>query len=344
MSTRTPTKSTRKLRAKPTTISKRKEPSGYQKIPDELRLKIWQEASLPHGVHYFTLETPPNPTPRRNLPEIMLPITVKPLEAAQSDSSAWRVRSNIRGIDNTAWEVMAKWEKKDSIKLIGTPNTSSSNASTRVKPKGLVDTANDLVCFRWKGLVHPERIIAPEDREMLSCLKRVGLEYKMHLGSAKDYIPPFTCVCAQRPHKHLLICPLPLDYFIKYFSGADTFYFVVKLTGQMIKGEPSGPRGQKRQHGGKAKRKPAAQLISEATSHFREIALREKLEVFHDKKNTYYEMRKCDTEILTIHDHMWQSVDGARMRREARRTRDIVFFGRTREKYVWFKALLCAPT
>ncbi|KAI1464821.1 uncharacterized protein F4812DRAFT_140312 [Daldinia caldariorum] len=281
--------------------------SKYQDLIPELRLEIWRQVLLPPGVHFLTLEF------RRKIKDgnIVNELLVDTWGCPSSDRSTWRVRNKISKTDKYSWDVMKKFSEGTSI----------------LRPRGFsrkfdafIDCTRDLVCVRFLGRILNPGIHPFRNLEVLGGIRYVGIDYKNQAVSGSVNMG-FQCLCRDNIHKASTICPKTLEDFVPHFQGMETLYFMVQLTVKNIKSLPPVSRGKKRDHQGTIKeqggqpaktmpvpsRTPArnSQIVSETFHKFLDIARRDKLDSFEDKRFTYYEVQEKDTSCLLIHEELW---------------------------------------
>ncbi|XXH01533.1 Methionine aminopeptidase 1 [Hypoxylon texense] len=280
--------------------------NSYRRFPPELKLNLWEQLSMPRGVHHFDFETA-----IRSYNGLTQNVTIRPKNKAQ-DTSAWRVRNRAKWIDEYSWYALSKnLEAKPKTRQFWPPvyKTSTENPPRMIDagPQkieegtdvAIVDLENDLVCFTTKGMVLHNHFMHMFRWQEFHGVKRVALDFRVVRTSRPHRN---LCPCHGRPHTCISDCPEMLNCFFSYFKDLKEFYFVVKLTCAIIAAPKPTPET-------KAKKVSKKTYIPRYMAQFREIAHREGLEIFEDSKYTYYEVRRQDTKKILLRDDVWQSID-----------------------------------
>ncbi|CAJ2509059.1 Uu.00g140850.m01.CDS01 [Anthostomella pinea] len=298
--------------------------SSYPRLPDELKLRIWEYAfeNLTPGVHHFKIMTG------------KAEVELRPFADGGLDNSAWRERRKIAGISGVADDAIRPFED-------GRVVFKDTAHRRRIKTdengiEAAIDGTMDLVCLRMTGNHLDMRALSNRDTQaVFADLTRIGIDYKLFAGNkgADAFENQFACVCPQRSHQDKKYCHYAIAEFLRQFKDLECFYFTFKLTaGEIIEAVLAGvpARGKKRTHGGKTKnsepepqpvaqsgakrgakvKKPkAGQLIPATLKRFKDIGKEKDLEVYNDKKGTYYEVLRDDTRrVLVKHRDIWSLV------------------------------------
>lgn len=198
----------------------------YQDLPAELKLNVWEELSMPRGVHHFHIDA----GVYRFNNELTQDIIVKPIDKAK-DTSVWRVRNRAKWVDACSWHALSKkLEAKPKTRQFWPRTKEIVAAGTQKIEEGtdvaIVDLENDLVCFTHKGMLLQTFFIKMFPWQEFHGVTRVALEFRTVLFNQK----PYFCPCPEKPHKVLATCPDMLNCFFSYFEDLEVFYFVLKLT------------------------------------------------------------------------------------------------------------------
>ncbi|KAI5863788.1 hypothetical protein GGS23DRAFT_565357 [Durotheca rogersii] len=315
--------------------------SFYPRLPDELKLNIWEKASLPAGVHRFTMRTYDDNS--------FLGIEITPMRGTfRSDPSAWRAREVLGRVDGIAAEVAVQQIRNGTphvIELSKTPNRQGVVPHRLSRPRVAIDAANDLVHFEVIGEVCSAEIAPLNPARRILRPTRVAIDFKKPRISANDYFDTFSCVCDvddPEEESHKALCPIKVAEFIAFFPELEVFYIAVKLHLRSVLSLKK--RGTKRAHDGQAVENASEQedekdKVSVALEKFRRAARLHNLDVFQDSEYTYYEVRECDTGCLAADEYIWDAAKGTevvcqdeeegiigdRRRREAFRCKVLVY-------------------
>ncbi|OTA55843.1 hypothetical protein K449DRAFT_452323 [Hypoxylon sp. EC38] len=292
--------------------------SFYEKLPAELKLKIWKEAAYEHGMHHFRfIEDRYNDLARGHPMNTQL---LKILPAQTADKSAWRARNNASRMDAFSWDAVEKFMKGEAAKLLyplyPVPSTRANRSGS-----AMVHLDNDLICVQFAGMIMATWIRPLALPDMLTGIKRVALEYTEKGPGYSLLFPsnPFRCRCEDRAHRDDFFCPTTVDDFITYFPDLEKLYFIIKIkqTGSIIPPPtPSLPvGGKKRDYEGNVKpnaRQPLKRrltraqakkkLYSDTTERIKATAQRENLAYYEDIKFEYFEAKEEDAEKLVFYE------------------------------------------
>ncbi|RYP81026.1 hypothetical protein DL770_006016 [Monosporascus sp. CRB-9-2] len=305
----------------------------YNKLPNELKRKIWENVIEDPAIHHFKLMLP-------NVGDIQK-MSIEPITGADSskgsaqiDPSPWRDYWNFTAVNHLSRLVMGPIENRltlwmtDEEKLVKLQRKAQrqtpegEGVPLRYGERATIDAARDLVRIKFVGEdLHAESLSNDDNRRLLRGIRRVAFDWSMDAGQGKSnwLIRPFHCKGEGHRHDGLAHCPYNLCTFLALFEDLETFYFIIKVT----KGEVNMYWLTDHEHelrfGLKAggaidlstptRRKKAPQVIGETMEFFQEAAEANDLEVFHDKKRTYYEVREEDTERLMTHIPLWELVE-----------------------------------
>ncbi|KAI0107405.1 hypothetical protein F4776DRAFT_645091 [Hypoxylon sp. NC0597] len=174
------------------------------------------------------------------------------------DKSAWRARNKASKLDIFSWDVMKKFLKGESTKLLyplhPVPTMRADKSGNAV-----VHLDNDMICIRFAGMIIGTWIRPLAVPGMLDGIKRVALEYKKQAPGCPPRFPrnAFRCRCPDLVHRSDHYCPTAIDHFITYFPDLEKLYFIVKVnrTGSIIPPPPLPlpPHGKKRDYEGNVK-------------------------------------------------------------------------------------------
>ncbi|KAI5922961.1 hypothetical protein F4810DRAFT_670981 [Camillea tinctor] len=312
--------------------------SIYQRLPDELKLKIWEFSIMTPGVHHLKF------TKRGSF---------RPHSENATDPSAWRQRLVIKGVNRLSWDALSPLLRRRRILIFEDTawrhHTHTSENGIRV----LVDGSADLV------LLYPERdnfvLRFASDASMsiraLQDLQRLGIKWKIPQRKSST-LEPFDCLCRDKMHGRLRFCPVALGNLIARAPDLKIFYFVFSLCGGDIVPYLPGEggqldtqlqaeamrevqRGKKRDARGvlknmqastrRAKKhtrnkdlRPAAERIRDVLERFRAINKRDNLESFQDRRGMYFEVSRHNTkDVLKSHDRIWDNIKDIRSGFEA---------------------------
>ncbi|RYP28683.1 hypothetical protein DL767_007116 [Monosporascus sp. MG133] len=312
--------------------------SFYPKLPNELKLKVWESAIEDPAIHHFKLMLPNVDYTQKMSIE---PITGADASkgSAQNDPSPWRDYWNLSAVDHLSRLVMGPIENR--LTLWMTDKRKLEQKAQRQRPEGeapllrygeraTIDAARDLVRFKFIGTdLDVESLSNDDNRHLLRGIRRVAFDWSVDAGHGKSnwLIRPFDCVGDGHRHAGQLHCHYSVCKFLALFEDLETFYFIIKVT----KGEINmrwltehenqlrwGPEVGGIDFSTPTRRKKAPQIIEETMTFFREAAKANDLDVFRDKKRTYYEVREEDTQRLVTHTALWKLLEKLEDRWKAR--------------------------
>ncbi|RYP49318.1 hypothetical protein DL768_004943 [Monosporascus sp. mg162] len=310
----------------------------YRKLPNELKLKVWESAVEDPAIHHFKLLLP-NVEDTQNMS--IEPITGADSSkgSAQNDPSPWRDYWNFSAVDHLSRLVMGPIENRltlwttDQKKLqrkAQRQTVDGKDAPLRYGERATIDAARDLVRFKLVGRDLDAGSLSNDDnRHLLRGIRRLAFDWKIDSGHGKNdwLIRPFDCVGdghrhAAQAHCHYIVCK-----FLALFEDLEAFYFIIKVTKGEINMRWLAEHEDELRWGRKegtidvstpTRQKKAPLIIGETMTFFREAAQANGLEVFHDKKRTYYEVRKEDTQRLITHRLLWKLLEKLEDRWKAR--------------------------
>lgn len=215
--------------------------SKYKQLPPEIKLGIWRLQKIPKGVHHFKMKTQPDEV------DLLQTIEIKPMSTAKTDISVWRLRNKNKWVDAFSWDVHGKPEDSETSHAIWPYQTTPDgdpeeyHQPGRYKsPLAIIDTVNDIVCFKQEGFPLP-RDIAPlrHDYIQLHGIKNLALQYEKHTKIGDFHMGfPFGCECHRHHPYYMPYCPATLDDWISHFRDVEKFYFLVKLDCSNVYGFP----------------------------------------------------------------------------------------------------------
>ncbi|KAI0886659.1 uncharacterized protein GGS22DRAFT_186732 [Annulohypoxylon maeteangense] len=294
--------------------------SIYPKFCNELKLEVWDQAAMIPGMHYFQLyvdryaDAMPLGDINTQTPQLM------PAEPEAYDPSAWRQRSKLMEIDAASERAIMGLFRRPSSKKMWPRMPFKDTPKTKDRAFILRDL--DMICIQFIGRVTASWVRPVRNQHVFAGIKQVSMEYDYQYidGVYKD--PPFQCRGDLPRRCDLKFCPLLLDKFISYFPDMKKFFFIMKLTLEHLRPiESVQITTGKRDHEGNFKnegnnslltqprmtRKQASAYHLKSTyENFRDTARRENLASFEDMEHFYYEVRKCDSHVLTVHDEFWR--------------------------------------
>lgn len=270
--------------------------SFYPRLPDELKLMIWEEAIPKHGrVHHFKIGFDQPRAYQQTL-------TVYRFREAEDDPSSWvelwrlsatcRISWDLVNKDNRVlfWQKMSPQATKKAADMPGLPALEKKKtpggepdqvgdvpSGKSLKPtKAFINGDKDIVCFTLVGSDFDfEWLHWQNNRERFRCLTRVAMNFFYPVARRCSWVTlPFQCRCRQRcwaneSTNFANFCPVAMAYFLQIFENLQEFYFIIPLTGHRLRKHDVLPRGTKREHGGQAIKKTAAQLATEAMDKFK---------------------------------------------------------------------------
>ncbi|KAI1762900.1 hypothetical protein GGR53DRAFT_467844 [Hypoxylon sp. FL1150] len=252
----------------------------YSGFPPELKMKVWEQAAMYHGVHHFQITS----SIRRDEDQASQDVIVTPMPAA-TDTSVWRVRNSLKWTDAYSREVLSRkleedvsatrqfWPRDERILTEAQPVRQDYQVA-------IVNLATDLVVFKFTGMVMRVSFMPMQPWQEFRGVKRVGLSFHHPTTHRR----PFGCPCVYSRHPRMSLCFLMLYHFLGLFCHLETFYFMYKINGNTVKFDsPVSPARVSR-----------TTLVRPYMDLFRTVAHREGLEIFEDSKYTYYEVREED--------------------------------------------------
>ncbi|KAI2469080.1 hypothetical protein F4781DRAFT_442994 [Annulohypoxylon bovei var. microspora] len=291
----------------------------YQRLCNELRLEVWEQAAMVPGMHhfYFFVDRQADGMPGHNL-NMQTPV-IFDYEENGYDPSAWRRRTELMGVDAASRRVMTSLIMKPSSKKLWPcfplPLVNNVDKSAFV----LCDL--DMICFKMVGEITASWARPVVNNFLFAGIKRISIEYDMQYLCRRYNNPPFRCQCNGTPHANLDFCPAALDKFLAYFPDLEKLFFIKKVIPEGLNpSESIQIISGKRDYEGMMRNERNVQVFDhpritrmvaykqhfkDTYDKFRSIAKREKLASFEDKNHHYYEVRECDSEVLVDHDKIW---------------------------------------
>ncbi|RYP70502.1 hypothetical protein DL771_005439 [Monosporascus sp. 5C6A] len=304
--------------------------SFYNKLPNELKLKVWESAIEDPAIHHFKLLLP-------NVDDFAQKMSIEPITgadsrkgSAQNDPSPWREYWNLSAATHLSRLVMGPIENRltlwatDKEKLVQLERKSQrqtlkgEDAPLRYGERATIDAARDLVRFKLVGRdLDAGSLSNDNNRHLLRGIRRVAFDWSIDAGHGKNdwLIRPFDCVGDGHRHASQAHCHHILCKFLALFEDLEAFYFIIKVTkGGMDMNWLVENEHRLRQAGGvdlfmPMRHKKAPQLIGETMAFFQKTAQENGLEVFRDRKRTYYEVREEDTQRLVTHRGLWKLLE-----------------------------------
>ncbi|KAI1385591.1 uncharacterized protein F4822DRAFT_432446 [Hypoxylon trugodes] len=265
----------------------------YQNVPNELKLAIWEEATMSPGMHHFKMCL-------TRVYDMLAPplymyqtVKIEPAKNTLHDSSAWRGRLNMSMSDLWACLSFLKLKYGRSTLRVCPAGKSKDLADKHAT----IDRDNDLVCLELTGdgTVLPPYIWPTGDQnDVLKKLRRIAIPYSTNANHQ------FHCECVMFLHRNYTHCGMTLSYLIGYFGHLEQFFFVVKLDKDNTYTTGSAPRFSKKNCDADTAAEWHQKRTTRALNRFRDIAVREELARFEDMRHTYYEVRESDTQDLAF--------------------------------------------
>ncbi|RYP12816.1 hypothetical protein DL765_007136 [Monosporascus sp. GIB2] len=303
--------------------------SFYPKLPNELKRKIWESAIEDRAIHHFKLQLP---NPDGDVQEMSIePITGADSSkaSAQTDPSPWRDFWNLSAVNHLSRLVVGPIENRltvwatDKERLAQLERKPQRGGASEAAPlhygeRATINAARDLVRFKLVGEDLDTGLLENYyNHHLLRGIRHVAFDWKIDGGHGKSdwLIRPFDCVGDGHGHDGVVHCHHILCDFLALFENLETFYFIIKVTkGEINMRWLTQLENKMRRQGNagaidlstRTRQKKAPQLIRETMMFFREAAKANGLEVFHDRKRTYYEVRVQDTRRLITHRHLWK--------------------------------------
>ncbi|XDG05245.1 hypothetical protein ABKA04_004860 [Annulohypoxylon sp. FPYF3050] len=277
----------------------------YQKLCNELKIEVWEQAALVPGMHFFLMfvDRPFDAMPDNNI-DVQTPRIVKVVKKNQ-DHSAWRQRQNLFKVDAASKRVIMNLIKKPSAKVMW-PRQPLREIED-VEGKAWVFSDWDVVCIRFVGLVTPTWARPVANHEVFSGIKRVSLEY-----DTPDRARPFQCRCLPRIHSNTRYCPVLIDKFISYFPDLEKLYFITKLTKEELVLPAAMQIANKRDYEGNLKNEDVEKALSRPRKTRRgalQQQFKDTLAAFRatceDMRHMYYEVRDSDFRVSNRHDDIF---------------------------------------
>ncbi|RYO79847.1 hypothetical protein DL764_009971 [Monosporascus ibericus] len=313
----------------------------YPMLPNELKRKILESAIDDPAIHHFKILLPDaGDAPKMSIEPITGADSSK--GSAQKDPSPWRDYWNLSAANHLSRLVIGPMENRltlwmtDKEKLVQLKRKAQhqtfkgADGPLRYGERATIDAARDLVRFKFIGNDLDTGSLSNDDnRHLLRGIRRVAFDWSNDAGTGKSnwLLHPFDCVGDGHSHASQSHCHYNLCKFLALFEDLETFYFVVKV----IKGEVNMRWLTEYEKelswvdepgatdlGIPTRRKKAPQIIQESMAFFREAAEANDLEVFRDKKRTYYEVREEDTARLKLHISLWEILEKLEDRWKAR--------------------------
>ncbi|RYP67126.1 hypothetical protein DL769_005831 [Monosporascus sp. CRB-8-3] len=316
--------------------------SFYSKLPNELKLKVWDSAIEDQAIHHFKLRLQETDDDTQEMSIEPITGTDSSKASAQNDPSPWRDYWNMSAVNHLSRLVMGPienrltlWmtdkERLERLERTAQRKTSEgADALLRYGERATIDAARDLVRFKLVG-TYPDAgsLSNGHNRQLLRGIRRVAFDWKIDSGHRKnDWLTsPFDCTGDGHRHAPRVRCHSKISKFLAPFEDLETFYFIIKVTKGGINMRWLAEHEDELRWGLKAgavdvstptRRKKAPLLIGETMTFFREAAQANDLEVFRDRKRTYYEVRKEDTQRLIAHRALWALLEKLEGRWKAR--------------------------
>ncbi|KAI1459716.1 hypothetical protein F4805DRAFT_455513 [Annulohypoxylon moriforme] len=270
----------------------------YKRLFNELKLEVWDQAAMVPGMHFFVMRV--DDVMRhyhfvRQTPNFLVG------ENKGNDTSVWRRRLELKGVDASSRRVMMNLFNSPSSKRIPIVRTRDA----------FILCDHDMVCIRFQGFITATWLRPLRNPELLRGIKRVSIEYERLEGFNPTGEPSFRCYCDDATHRWDKICPVQLDKFISYFPDLEQFYIIKKFLEEDLNDNPGGRRNIVRSELSMKKRKEVSKKYYKDTYlKLRGIARRENLANFEDTKNFYYEIRESDTTAILDYGEIWNAFHG----------------------------------
>ncbi|KAI1505128.1 hypothetical protein F5X99DRAFT_431282 [Biscogniauxia marginata] len=272
--------------------------SFYPRLPPELQLKIWEFASMSPGVHHFKFEMPR-----------IDPVQLRPIAVNDADPSAWRERRNLRSVHSMAWDGLHPVSMASQHTVY---QDFRHRRRVHTEENGItahVDGNTDLMLLKIRGDQFEMQSAAQIGSRagLFAGLKRVALNFKLRKAEMRSIHRPFACLCHNLSHKAHPHCALALVDFLELLTHLEKFYFVFKLSGcDIVASFPEEPLSGENIVNNTS---PVADRIRKVVEEIRGNIKRHGLEIFQDRKGTYYEVRREDTtHMLKEHTSLWKNV------------------------------------
>ncbi|KAK8855574.1 hypothetical protein PGQ11_011486 [Apiospora arundinis] len=312
----------------------------YNLLPDELKLEVLKHAIPQNCAHHFVMKAPDPPKKEENnigstergatsSDRSVVPFSrrrysifnqVLDMESPragkkqklQDDNSAWL------GIWNICWTVgMSREMIEDSgnRKEVWSRERKNQWRKKEEPNKARVNLDRDLIIVKVASEnfeitnMHPGR-----NRKKFRGIKRLAFDFFRPVQKGKPFtMGPFYCICQERKHKHLALCPRALAEFLRLFGELEEVFIIYPINKSRIDQKVQQgikQRGKKRSRDGKVienrpkfVNKNVDELMEDTMNKFKGLALKNDLSIYEDRKKTYYQVRIADCEeFASYHD------------------------------------------
>ncbi|TGJ85520.1 hypothetical protein E0Z10_g3267 [Xylaria hypoxylon] len=262
----------------------------YQRLPPELKLKIWEKVfeDWSPGAHWFYLIIRPRDPTR---------LTVVPDKYQKDDVSAWRQRRALSRIDKYSFDGLLKFERTAATLYKET----SGRHTVRVEENGIaamVDGRTDLINFRLRygfTLASISLLSIKANSGVFANITQIAIEGEFFFYSnwrTRNY-QPFVCSCPVPDPTHSQCCPIEFIRFIRFFKDLKVFYLVLPVTQKNLRsrlGIPENLRLPRELPRLCHTSNGMSQLGLNVFRRLQEIAQQEGLSQFYDRRGTYCEV------------------------------------------------------
>ncbi|KAI0835982.1 hypothetical protein F5Y06DRAFT_305591 [Hypoxylon sp. FL0890] len=285
--------------------------SPYKKLPPELKMKIWEQGSYKHGMHHFHISNNRFQAFVAGHPLHDQLLRVEP--DSPRDRSVWKARNKAVLVDKFSLSVYKKLMTGPSAKVLYPLYPLPAYRARR--GKAIVNVENDMICFKFSGLVTATWVRPLNAPDMFFGIKRIALEWKRQDTGVWVAPNPFRCRCPDLAHKNEFYCPKIVDEFITYFRDLEKLFFIIKVNqrGSILRPpRPDLARASKGDIKSDRQRRmtPVKKVHADMMKHIKETAFNERLAYFEDTKYEYFEAKVADLKKLVVYESVIKLFNG----------------------------------